>query len=194
MSLIPTSPFVSSGGEMSGTPTTQELVERPGSGSLCARWTEVESKRKPEQLYPHFIVRRKVYDRRFVGAGALHCHLLRFKVNLMLFGFADDRAAEILIRARRAQPDAAPDLRREVLHILVQLEVGQLAPSDPPALDAGQRKNRQSEDEFGFPHHDNPFRLVTRASSLPFFCRLDCEDDCLTSWSSQLCRDQVKIQ
>src|SRR5467141_3969702 len=83
-------------------PTTRELVERSGSGALVARWSEVESKRKSEQLYAHFIVRRKVDDRRFVGAGALHCHLLRFKLNLMLFGFADDRSAEILIRALRS--------------------------------------------------------------------------------------------
>jgi hypothetical protein len=68
----------------------------------------VESKRKSRQLYAHFIVRRKVDDRRFVGAGALHCHLLRFKLNLMLFGFADDRPAEILIRTLRSQPIRLP--------------------------------------------------------------------------------------
>src|SRR2546426_6792230 len=107
---------------MSGKPTTQKLVERPGRGSLRARWSEVESKGKSEQLYAHFVVRRKVYDRRFVAAGALHCHLPRFKLNLMLFGFADDRAAEILIRAPGRQPDSACDLRREVPHIFVQLE------------------------------------------------------------------------
>src|SRR5882762_2542567 len=144
-------------------PTTQELVERSGSGSLRARWSEVESKRKSEQLYAHFIVRRKVDDRCIVSAGALHCHLLRFKLNLMLFGFADDRPAEILVCALRSQPDSASDLRREVPHILAQLDVGQLAPSDPPARDAGQRKNRQSEDEFHFSHHDQPVIRLTGA-------------------------------
>src|SRR6266704_1971673 len=104
---------------MSGNPTTQGLVERPGRDSLRARWSEVESKGKSEQLYAHFVVRRKVHDRRFVAAGALHCHLPRFKLNLMLFGFADDRAAEIL----------------------VQLEIGQLARSDRPARDDSQCKN-----------------------------------------------------
>src|SRR3989442_353482 len=142
---------------MSGNPTTQELVERPGPCGglqsarkaariflyfpLRARWSEVESKGKSEQLYAHFVVRRKVYDRRFLAAGALHCHLPRFKLNLMLFGFADDRAAEILIRAPGSQPDSASDLRREVPHILVQLEIGQLARSDRPARDDGQRKD-----------------------------------------------------
>jgi hypothetical protein len=47
-------------------------------------------------------------------------------------------------------------LRREVPHILAQLDVGQLARTDPPARNSGQRKNRQSKDEFHFPHHDNP--------------------------------------
>ncbi len=74
----------------------------------------MESKGKSEQLHAHFVVRRKVYDRRFVAASALHCYLPRFKLNLMLFGFADDRAAEILIRAPGSQPDSASDLRREV--------------------------------------------------------------------------------
>jgi hypothetical protein len=74
----------------------------------------------------------------------------------MLFGFVDDRPAEILIRALRSQPDSASDLRREVPHILAQLDVGQLARTDPPARNSGQRKNRQSKDEFHFPHHDNP--------------------------------------
>src|SRR6266481_2551408 len=175
------------GRHMSRKPTTQELVEKPGRGSLRARWGEVESKGKSEQLYAHFVVRRKVYGRRFVGAGALHCHLLRFKLNLMLFGFADDRSAEILIRALRSQPDSASDLRREVPHILVQLEVGQLARSDPPARDAGQRKNRQSEDEFGFSHHDNPFSPVTKSELFALLCWLECEDNCLASWSFQLC-------
>jgi hypothetical protein len=63
------------------------------SGSLRARWGEVESKRKSKQLYAHLIIRRKVYDLRFLGAGPLHSHLLRFKLNLMLLGFADDGAA-----------------------------------------------------------------------------------------------------
>src|SRR6266404_7778589 len=148
--------------QRASNPTTQELVQRPGSGSPRARWSEVESKRKSKQLYACLIVRRKVDDRRFVGAGALHCHLLRFKLNLVFFGFADDRPAEILIRALRSQPDSASDLRREVPHILAQLDVGQLARTDPPARDAGQRKNRQSEDEFGFSHHDNPFSPVTK--------------------------------
>src|SRR6266566_2629790 len=75
------------GRHMSGKPTTQESVERPGRGSLRARWSEVESKGKSEQLHAHFVVRRKVP------------------------------------------------------HILVQLEIGQLARSDRPARDDGQCKN-----------------------------------------------------
>src|SRR6266699_6225895 len=129
------------GRHMSGKPTTQESVERPGRGSLRDRWSEVESKGKSEQLHAHFVVRRKVYDRRFVAASALHCYLPRFKLNLMLFGFADNRAAEILIRAPGSQPDSASDLRREVPHIFVQLEIGQLARSDRPARDDGQRED-----------------------------------------------------
>src|SRR6267142_6811734 len=119
-------------------PTTQGLVERSGSGSLRARWSEVESKRKSGQLYAHFIVRRKVDDRRIVAAGAFDRHLFRFKLNLMLLGLPHDRPAEILIRALRSQPDSGSDLRREVPHILAQFAVGQFARSDLLARDAGE--------------------------------------------------------
>src|ERR1700674_4724502 len=116
----------------SSDPTTQksrgQVSDSPG-----ARWSEVESKRESEPLYAHLVVRRKVYDRLFASTSALHCDLLRFKLNLMLLGFADDRAAEILIRALRRQSDSGSDLRREVPHILAQFEVSQLARSDGPA-------------------------------------------------------------
>ena len=76
--------------QQDGCRTGEEKAE---SGSLRARWGEVERKRKSKQLYAHPIIRREVYDLRFPGAGPLHSHLPRFKLNLMLLGFADDRAA-----------------------------------------------------------------------------------------------------
>jgi hypothetical protein len=85
-------------------------------------------------------------------------HLLRLKLNLMPLRCADDGAAKILIRARGSQADSGGVLRRDVAQVVAQLKVGQLTRSDGPARDDGQRQNGQSEDEFAFSHHDNPFQ------------------------------------
>jgi len=96
---------------------------------------EVEREGKSRQRHTRFVVRRKIYDLRWAGARAFHCHLRRFKLNLMGLGFADDGVTEFLICIEREQPDSGAALCRKVHEFPMELKVGQFARSNLPARD-----------------------------------------------------------
>ena len=75
---------------------------------------EVEVERESGHRHVHFVVRRKVYDLLWGRTRTFDCHLLRFKLNLMSFGCADDCVTELLIRIEGIQPDIGAGLPRQV--------------------------------------------------------------------------------
>lgn len=116
---------------------------------------EVQGERKSRQLHTRFVVHRKVYALVWDRACALHRHLLRFQLYVMRLGSTDHGFAEILIRIKGNQPDIGTGLRRKVVHVLAESQVGQFARNHLPASDDGQRKNSQPENEFPFSHRLN---------------------------------------
>lgn len=127
--------------------------------AVRARWSEMESKRIHEQIHTRPIVCRKRDAQRVRGERASHGYLLRFQLNPMFFGARDDRVAQLVVGGCRSQSDSEGVLHREVLHVALQLIVGQIASSELPTNEDGQRKQDQSEDDCGIPH---VFSLVYR--------------------------------
>ncbi len=98
-----------------------------------ARRSEMEREGIQEQIHTRFVVRREVDSRGFAAAGALHRHLRRLQLNIVFLGFVDDGVTEVLVGVGSFEADAGGDLRRDVTHVGLQFEIGDLTGSDLPA-------------------------------------------------------------
>jgi hypothetical protein len=91
----------------------------------------------------------------FGVAALLYHHLLWFKVNSVLFGFANDGAAQVHVQAGRVEADSRPQPGGELSHIVCKLNVGQHAGGNLPACAHESCHAGEREDESGFPHDNN---------------------------------------
>ena len=96
----------------------------------------------PKHSDASLVVYGEIDDLIFEGATAAHCYLLRLKVDIIVFGFADDRVTEIFIRVEVNQPDSCRDLCREVVKVVTQLHIGELACGSLPHCNYGEYESK----------------------------------------------------
>jgi hypothetical protein len=88
------------------------------------------------------IVRGEIDDRIFDSPTTTHCYLLRLEIDIIPLGFADDRVTKIVIRLEVHQPDFCRDLRREVVKVVTQLHISELACGSLPDCAYGECKSK----------------------------------------------------
>jgi hypothetical protein len=71
----------------------------------------------------------------FAGSRAFDPHLLGFKFDVMLIGFANHGIAQVLVRADLSEADARARLSRDVPHVVLQFDVREFRRTDLPASD-----------------------------------------------------------
>jgi len=98
----------------------------------------MESEGVYEQIHARFVIRGDVDGRGFAAARVLHSHLNWLKLNIVFLGFVDDGVAQVLVGVGSLKADAGGDLRRDVAHVGLQFEIGDLTGSDLPTSSDNQ--------------------------------------------------------
>jgi len=82
----------------------------------------------------------------------LHGHLVRVELDSIFFGFADYSVAQFLVLGHLSKANTSPDLRRDVLHVVLELNIGQFAGADLPTRHEHQEESGYSESDCEVPH------------------------------------------
>jgi hypothetical protein len=130
-----------------------------------------------EEIHVRLVVRSEVGGHGFAAARVLDSHLPWLDLNVVFFGFVDDRIAKIVVGVKSLEADARSNLRRNVPHVRLQFEICNLTGSNLPANGDGQHKNGHPQENFGFstqgdPPHLSPtvfYSELVRCSSIGYF-------------------------
>ena len=121
-----------------------------------------------EQIHARLVVRSEVSGYGLAVGRVLDSHLPWLKLNVVFFGFVDDRVAKIVVGVKSLKADARSNLRRNVPHVRLQFEIGDLTGSNLPTDRNGQRKNGHPQENFGSSTQNNALHLLSNA----FYCEL----------------------
>ena len=128
----------------------------------------MNSKGVYEEIHARLVVRSEVSGYGLAVGRVLDSHLPWLELNAVFLGFVDDRVTKIVVGVKSLKADARSNLRRNVPHVRLQFEIGDLTGSNLPTDRNGQRKNGHPQENFGSSTQNNALHLLSNA----FYCEL----------------------